>query len=728
MIPPDFASLRPLYGSRVDALETAWLTASRDERAEIEIVLELLRRRAAGKERVPLLEPPAGNRADGPLRLGRIVHGDNELGWLGIAPNELMQHLGVFGRSGSGKSNLCLRLLLQLVERSIPWLIFDYKRSARHMQALELGRDVRVVSLGRDIGATMSFNILVPPPGVGIETHRRQLVELIAENWYAGDGVISLLERSMIEAFERCAPDYPTIADVRDVLDNLAAKSRELMWKTSAMRIVRQMTTGQLGRILCTRRDAAALDVLRRQHTVIELDGLATNDANFLTQHLMRFLTCMLLSEHTREQLSFICLVEEALHLLGKREGATSAETVLETCLREGREAGLGIILADQCISAVSPTALANCFTTVCLNARQRADVNAAAGSLLLADDHKRLLSTLPVGEAIVRLSDRFPHPVHIRIPRLYLPKGTVRDDDVCNAYLAGPYCAANLDAATQTDSTSSTVSTHSGPSHGNPSAITPRPLGDRDTAKTDSTHDNLGDTSLPRPPPPPAEATHSSALAGSTPSSHAMESDPVSENGDVQLFLQSVGADPLLGVAARMDAVGLSRRKGNAIKNLLVDEGYVTPVELVIPSGKLVLLQLTELGRHWLQRHHQPMAPLHGSLPHTWWQHRLVELLTQFGWEARMESRIGQHTFDVSAVRGEAKALIEVETGRANWLQNLSFLESARGVAHKAVVWLDAGSLLRAKRALPRCVCLLQPREVTHWLRNLDKPTTSSP
>src|SRR5690606_15792007 len=150
------------------------------------------------------------------------------------------------------------------------------------------------------------------------------------------------------------------------------------------------------GRILCGRNDADCLARICAGHTIIELDGLAANDANFLTQHLLRYMTQTFLSESLREELRFVCLVEEAHHLLARREGGS--ETVLETCLREGREVGLGIILADQSISAVSPTALANCFSTICLNCRQRADVNAAAGTLLLADDHKEVLGVLPVG------------------------------------------------------------------------------------------------------------------------------------------------------------------------------------------------------------------------------------------------------------------------------------------------------------------------------------------
>jgi len=388
---PDFESLRPLYGSRIDALEQTWLTSDAGERHEIEVVAELLRRRAAGTG-TALLQPPPSREADGAIRLGRIVHGDHELGWLGVARDELMQHMAVTGRSGSGKSTLCLHVARQLLDQNIPWLIFDYKRSARALRGLDDRRDVHVASLGRDIGATLSFNPLVAPPGVPLDSHIRTTVEMIARSWFAGDGVMSLLERIIWQAYEAMAPTIPTLKDVKATLEETTLKGREAQWSQSCQRILMQLTTGQLGRVLCRRRDAAALDQLRWNHTVVELDGLATNDANFLTQHLVHHLTQTLLEARERETLRFVVLIEEAHHLLARHDG--QHETVLETCLREGREIGLGIILADQCISAISPTALANCFTVACLTVRQRADVNAGAASLLTIPQRNPLKSS----------------------------------------------------------------------------------------------------------------------------------------------------------------------------------------------------------------------------------------------------------------------------------------------------------------------------------------------
>jgi hypothetical protein len=691
---PPFDQLRPLLGRRIDDLETAWLTARPDERAEIEVALELLRRRVS-RSGTTLLEPPRGAEADGPLRMGRVVHGVHELGWLGLSHRELTQHLGVFGRSGSGKSVLCMNLLVQLVEQNVPWLVFDYKRSSRALSALDTTNDVHVLALGRHIDAAFAFNLLAPAPGVPRDTHQRQLCELIAESWYAGDGVISILERAMAECYEAFQPDLPTIADVRDRVEHAKSTGREAMWRQSAMRILNQLTTGQLGRLFCRRRDTAALTTLLDKHTILELDGLAVNDATFLTQHLMRHLTQTLLTHQQRERLQFVCLIEEAHHLLAKKPGGS--ESILETCLREGREIGLGIMLVDQTPASISPVAMANCYSVVVLNCRQRSDIQAAAGTLLLSDGQHELLSTLPVGEAVARLSDRWPRPIHIRVPLLELPKGQVGDEDVRLSFLAGPYALT----ATPAGSTSSAHSAPNSRSLALRASDRALPLADMSRQTTDSLGKPVADVRGDRFPPNHPHKT----------SDRLLSDDP-----ELRLMLEHIAKKPLVAVTARFDELALSRRKGTALKNALISEGLIEQVDIITAAGRTVLLAPTDEGRRWFQSHRIAVTPTNGSLPHAWWQREAAELLRLQGWAAQIEYDEGGHTFDLLALRDDTKLLAEVETGRSDWLANIAALERA-DTDHRLVVWLDDASLIRARNAAPRSVTVLRPRELKRWV-----------
>jgi DNA helicase HerA-like ATPase len=446
--PTVFAELRPVIGRKADALEQAWLVSPPHERAEIEIVAEVLRRQASTRSGVLLDAPDAGNAAlaDGPVRLGTIVHGRREIGPLGLQLDEIGQHAAIVGRSGSGKSTLAFRVLLELKRLGVPWVLVDFKRSARALRGLEQGRDIDVLSLGRGIGAAPAFNPLVPPPGVPEESHIRLLSEGLAREWYAGDGVISLAERALAEAYASTRPAWPTLAEVELIASEMKLSGREKLWHQSLMRILGQMTRGPLGRLLCTRRDAKALDQLLTGHTIVELDGLANHDANFIAELIVSHVSAALMQGQSREKLRCVIMIDECHRLLAKREGA--GERPLELAMRESREIGLGTLLATQSASLLPTSVMANVFTFISMNCRHRADINAASSSLLLREDQKELLSLLPTGEAVARLSARWPHAVHLRVPRLDLPKGEITDADIGEAFLVGRFASLALDGS----------------------------------------------------------------------------------------------------------------------------------------------------------------------------------------------------------------------------------------------------------------------------------------
>src|SRR2546426_3291440 len=79
-----------------------------------------------------LLSLPPPEKAKGSLHLGTVVY-EQEKWPFGISTRELGQHIAIFGRSGAGKTNVAFHLLEQLVERRIPFLFLDWKRTGRHL-------------------------------------------------------------------------------------------------------------------------------------------------------------------------------------------------------------------------------------------------------------------------------------------------------------------------------------------------------------------------------------------------------------------------------------------------------------------------------------------------------------------------------------------------------------------------------------------------------------------
>jgi hypothetical protein len=391
-----------------------------------------------------------------------------------------------------------------------------------------------------------------------------------------------------------------------------------------------------------------------------------------------------------------VCMVDEAHHLLPKRD--SPRESVLETCLREGREVGLGIILASQAIAAISPIALANCFTTVVLNCRQRSEVSAAANTLLLPDDARFMLSTLPVGQAVARLSDRWPLAVHIEAPNVEIPKGSVTDDDIREVFLTGPLARGSREHAATGDS-ADPASSAPEREHPRVSPVVP----------VVPARQHTGGSSSPG----------GTSRIGSDAGYDDRNGDPLTSHPELRVLLEHVAKHPFEPLTSRYRDTGLSRRKGDALKRVLVQLGLVTPTTIPTATGRVLLLGLTDTARAWLLRHHKPITPLHGSLPHAYWQDQATRLLGAAGWAAQQEYRIGEATFDVAADRSDTRVLLNVETGKSAWLKNLDMMDRARA-GHKAVVWTDPGSIERARLAVPEGIAILRPVDLSPWIAGL--------
>ena len=163
------------------------------------------------------------------------------------------------------------------------------------------------------------------------------------------------------------------------------------------------------------------------ENTVIELDALAAESKKFLIPLLCLWLYYVRLNSPDREQLKLVIFIEEAHHVLHKK-AQTANETILEMLFRQCRELGIGIVVIDQHPHLLSSAALGNTYTTIFLNQKDPADINKAAAVCQLDVDDKKYFSMLPVGQAIIKLQDRWMNPIHVQFPLINVNKGSVTD------------------------------------------------------------------------------------------------------------------------------------------------------------------------------------------------------------------------------------------------------------------------------------------------------------
>jgi len=370
-----------------------------------------------------LLSLPPEKIAKSSINLGTILY-DKEKWPLGISTNEFTQNMAILGRSGAGKTNVTFHILSQLVERKIPFVFMDWKRTVRHLIP-NFKNKLNVYTPGRSL-VKFPFNPFVVPPGIESNVYVNQLVDVLSQAFTLGDGSRSILRKVIMEIYSQ-GNLCPTAADIIKELEKVSEKGRMGGWKVTAMRALETLEFSELTSNNQISQEQLTQKMLH-ENTVIELDALAAESKKFLIPILSLWLYYVRLKSPEREKLRLVLFLEEAHHVLHKR-AQTASETILEMLFRQCRELGIGIVVIDQHPHLLSAAALGNTYTSIFLNQKDPADINKAAAVCLLDADEKKYLSMLPIGEGIVKLQDRWMRPVHVKFPLMNVKKGSVTDD-----------------------------------------------------------------------------------------------------------------------------------------------------------------------------------------------------------------------------------------------------------------------------------------------------------
>lgn len=628
--------LKPILGAKADRYWLAYLSEDADGKRELEIILNMLMARHLGSDvenQKVYLSPPSSDIAAGEYPVGNVIYNEKELHAFGIREHEWIQHTAIFGRSGAGKTNTVFLLIENLLNHKKPFLIFDWKRNYRDLLAVG-DDDVLVYTVGRDI-VPFSFNPLIPPAKTDPSTWLKKLIEIIAHAYYVGEGVMYLLQEGLHAVYQEFGvydgvPDkYPTFEDVLNWLENNPAKGRKAMWMDSAMRGVKSICFGHMGAVVNTAKQPNIAEMLTK-NIILELDSLTDQDKTLIIESLLLWIHHYRLSQPDRETFKHAMIIEEAHHILLKRTGAGSGgEAITDTILREIRELGEAIVLIDQHPSLISVPAMGNTYTTIALNVKHLSDVNALGGAMLLDDEQKDLIGRLPIGQAIVKLQGRWLQPFLVKIPHRKIPKGAVDDTALIQLMTA-----RNIIKPYQ------------------------KIIEEEENEKEKKDKE--------------------------------IKCEELSERE--KEFLMDVLKNPFFGVVERYKSLNLSRRKGNTIRESLIEKGILATTDITIKSGKTVLTELTAKGRNALQKLGYEVSDKSrwGGLEHEYWKSRVAEKFRNEGWQVKIEEPVNGFT-DIIAEKeevaekreifekeSEAKqnenriVAIEIETGKSDWQANI--------------------------------------------------------
>ena len=370
-----------------------------------------------------LLSLPPKEKARGSIHLGTILY-DGPRWPVGLTTSELLQNLAIFGRSGAGKTNVVFHLVQQLTQRKIPWLFWDWKRTARHMLP-GMKSPIKVYTPGRSLSPFV-FNPFIVPPGMESNVYITQLVDVMADAFTLGDGARNILQKAIAACYEK-GIEAPTVDAIIKEMESTPSTGRVGNWKITALRALEMLAFSKVTGTT-TSSQQEHLNSLLNSQTIIELDALSDNSKRFLIPILSLWLYAVRLASTAREKLRLVIVIEEAHHVL-YRSDQRSKESVMNRLLRQCREIGIAVMVVDQHPHLISSAALGNVYTSICLNLKDPSDINRAAGLSQLKDREKKYCSMLPVGQGIIKLQDRWNRPFLVQFPLIDLHKGAVTDD-----------------------------------------------------------------------------------------------------------------------------------------------------------------------------------------------------------------------------------------------------------------------------------------------------------
>jgi hypothetical protein len=431
--------LKPVLGARADALWIAYATAeTMDQKRETEALIQMCAAQYLSSmvdDGSILLPPPTAGAAQGEFPLGRVRYGNRDVCALSLTRQNFIRQICILAITGAGKTNVAQLLLLGLLEKEVPFLVIDWKRSYRDLHSLDhpKARATQIFTVGRKTASPFNWNPLRPPPGVHPKTWISVTAEALEKSHLSGPGVadvlIEILDKKFEEmgCYEGTIEKHPNFFDAAEELDRVQFKGRRMLWQDSCARILKTFIFGPAAGAFNARHPIKLEELLLRP-TIIELDQELPKPLRvFLSDILLRWIHLYRLGQGETDDLRHVTFLEEVHNLFPRSLVEKQATNSLENVFREIRGFGEGLVSITQHPSLMPVYILGNCSTQIYLSLQHEDDIMTARQALFLEREDEAFLERLGVGEGIVKIKGRV-NPCHVRFPRVPVTKGALPD------------------------------------------------------------------------------------------------------------------------------------------------------------------------------------------------------------------------------------------------------------------------------------------------------------
>ena len=407
--------LKPFLGKKADGLWIRYSFADWKEKQEWLQVIHML----AQKYKIDpvtetiVLPPPERESAGGDIRIGRVKYLDQAEYDFGLLLSEMARHVGIFGSTGSGKTNLAKNTLRELIKKKTPFIVFDWERSYR-----DLAREypeVKVFTIGADT-APLFFNFFKSPEGIPYREYIKNVIEVFNRAYLGGVGSDSVLLKVFDQAYKN--HEIPTIEDARQILEGEMGgkkmKGREMLWKQSSLRMLQFLSYGGTGKLYNVT-EFYPIEKLLGDFVVFELGALASsNDKRFFIEiFTLWYWLYMERQGIEHESLKHVLLFEEFHNIVEN----SKHDDLIQKIFRQIRKYGTGLMVIDQTPSLIPNAIFENLYTKISFSLSHQKNIMAVASAMYMDRDQMKFIGLLQTGQAICRLMGRYPYPFLLTIP-----------------------------------------------------------------------------------------------------------------------------------------------------------------------------------------------------------------------------------------------------------------------------------------------------------------------
>ncbi|MBT3389344.1 MAG: ATP-binding protein [Chloroflexi bacterium] len=393
------------------------------------------------------LNPPKPHDSENALDLGNLLEGGEAVGKLkySVDLNTLTRHVFVTGITGSGKSNTCRRLLSEMMQRGVNFMVIEpakdeyVQMALAYNQAGTFDREIAVYMPGRQEWGGQKLEPLrlnpfdvVRLPGalVQVTPHLDRLKSIFNASFPMQEILPVILEEALVELYDsqgwlddELPPDgiaCPTLEQLYDgVTDLVRAKGYEQRITDNIIAALRTRIGSLLRgwkRRLFNHAVSTPWSELFDRPVVVNLQQMGDDaDKCFTMALLLNFMYEYRQAQHESlgspesSDLQHLAIFEEAhrvlraapQHFMGANPQAKMGEMFADI-LAEIRAYGQGLAIIDQVPAKLVPDALKNTNLKIIHRLVAVDDREAMAGTLALKPDQAEVIARLKVGQAIV--------------------------------------------------------------------------------------------------------------------------------------------------------------------------------------------------------------------------------------------------------------------------------------------------------------------------------------